>query len=157
MWGIIIIGIQPLGRFGQRPELSQSTGVYFSIMYPMKVPVQNIHSCITIRVMQLVNQPCLNMNANTVEFLYFCWWRRHYPVLCKSNQNFAWKRLSSCTNFILFTLSVCFQRVALLSSLEPLARKYFHLFVKCCPFWNSIWHLYPTETRVSPMEFAWQL
>jgi len=24
---IIIIGIQPLGRFGQRPELSQSTGV----------------------------------------------------------------------------------------------------------------------------------
>jgi len=24
---IIIIGIQPLGRFGQRPELSQSTGI----------------------------------------------------------------------------------------------------------------------------------
>jgi low affinity Fe/Cu permease len=24
---IIIIGIQPLGRFGQRPELSQATGV----------------------------------------------------------------------------------------------------------------------------------
>jgi low affinity Fe/Cu permease len=24
---IIIIGIQPLGRFGQRPELSQATGI----------------------------------------------------------------------------------------------------------------------------------
>ena len=24
---LIIIGIQPLGRFGQRPELSQSTGI----------------------------------------------------------------------------------------------------------------------------------
>ena len=24
---IIIIGIQPFGRFGQRPELSQSTGI----------------------------------------------------------------------------------------------------------------------------------
>jgi len=24
---IIIIGIQPLGRFGQRPELSQATGM----------------------------------------------------------------------------------------------------------------------------------
>jgi len=24
---IIIIGIQPLGRYGQRPELSQSTGI----------------------------------------------------------------------------------------------------------------------------------
>ena len=26
-WIIIIIGIQPLGRFGQRPELSQATGM----------------------------------------------------------------------------------------------------------------------------------
>ena len=34
---IIIIGIQPLGRFGQRPELSQATGMALMRLHPGQV------------------------------------------------------------------------------------------------------------------------